>query len=54
LSVLGQSGENPRSTAPNLGAAQVNAKGTPQDYLTHLNPIPLQKMSQNPGFRRGG
>jgi hypothetical protein len=38
----------------NLGGARVNAKGTTRDYLTHLNGIPGQKMTQKPGFLRGG
>src|SRR5262249_7513679 len=55
VALFWQRGENPRSTAaPNLGVARVNAKGTPRDYLTHLNPIPVQKMAQYPGFLPGG
>src|SRR4051794_20971908 len=35
----------PRSTAYNLGAAPVAAKGTTQDYLTYLSAIPAQIMA---------
>jgi hypothetical protein len=38
----------PRSTAYNLGAAPVAAKGTTQDYLTYLSAIPAQIMA--PGW----
>jgi hypothetical protein len=35
----------PRSTAYNLGAAPVAAKGTTQDYLVYLSAIPAQIMA---------
>jgi hypothetical protein len=35
----------PRSTAYNLGAAPVAAKGTTQDYLAYLSAIPAQIMA---------
>src|SRR5260370_41291892 len=34
----------------NLGAAPVAAKGTTQDYLTHLSGIPVQIMALKPAF----
>ena len=34
----------------NLGAAPVDAKGTRQDYLTHVSRIPAQIMAVKPVF----
>jgi hypothetical protein len=51
---LGSEARIPGPLLPNLGGAWVNAKGTTLDYLTHLNGIPGQKMTQKPGFFRGG
>jgi hypothetical protein len=51
---LGSEARIPGPLHPNLGGARVNAKGTTRDYLTHLNAIPGQKMTQNPRFFRGG
>jgi len=51
---LGGEARIPGPLLPNLGGARVNAKGTTQDYLTHLNAIPGQKMTQKPRFFRGG
>jgi hypothetical protein len=38
----------------NLGAAPVAAKGTTQDYLTHVSAIPVQIMAVKPAFSGGG
>jgi hypothetical protein len=38
----------------NLGAAPFDAKGTAQDYLTHLSRIPVQIMAVKRLFSRGG
>jgi len=51
---LGGEARIPGPLLPNLGGARVNAKGTTRDYLTHLNAIPGQKMTQKPRFFRGG
>jgi hypothetical protein len=51
---LGSEARIPGPLHPNLGGARVNAKGTPQDYLTHLDAIPGQKMARKPRFFRGG
>ena len=52
--VPASSGENPQSTAYNLGGARVDAKGTTEDYLTHPSAIPGQIMALNPVFFGGG
>jgi hypothetical protein len=41
-----------RATAYNLGVAPVAAKGTTQDYLTHLSAIPVQIMAHKSVFSR--
>src|ERR1700730_13662267 len=57
--VLGQAGGIPQSAALqsrllyNLSVAPVDAKGTTQDYLTHLRAIPVQIMAAKRLFFEG-
>ena len=43
-------GESPGPLHYNLGAAPVDAKGTRQDYLTHVSRIPAKIMAVKPVF----
>ena len=50
-SVLGQrEGISPGPLHTNLGVAPVDAKGTRQDYLTHVSRIPAEIMAVKPVF----